>query len=149
MTAPHTPISESQLAEWEALAEKATPGDWIADLHHTKDWAARSHAMIYSRGKSVAFLLGAVVLGAEGCDEIEGRATAKLIAASRQAVPALIAEVRALRRTAKAFLDRVIELEPAVNGAIQMAAMHGCTWREHDNYCKERDELRAALPTEK
>ncbi len=67
-----------------------------------------------------------------------------------RATPNPLAEEKArLIRTAKAFLDRVIELEPKVNGAIQMADIHGCKWSADDNYVKERDELLAAIAASK
>lgn len=54
-------------------------------------------------------------------------------------------EIEKLRASSRAFLNRVEELEPQVNGAIQMAAIHGCPWPADANYIKERDVLRDAL----
>lgn len=57
-----------------------TPGPWIPNLHHTKDYAGRTHAFIMAVGAIVP--VAAVVLGVEGCSQDEGRANARLIAAA-------------------------------------------------------------------
>jgi hypothetical protein len=67
-------MTDEQLAELEALAEKATPGPWEID-----DWFGITNP----DGDDV------------GC--VDSRESAELIAASRTAIPSLIAEVKRLR----------------------------------------------------
>ena len=57
-----------------------TPGPWTANLHHTQDYGGRAHAFIHAAKPLVP--LAAVVLAAERCDQAEGRANARLIAAA-------------------------------------------------------------------
>lgn len=59
---------------------KHTLGPWTANLHHLQDYAGRSHAFIHANKPLVP--LAAVVLAAEGTDDAEGRANARLIAAA-------------------------------------------------------------------
>jgi hypothetical protein len=64
-----------------------TSGKWTADLHHTRNYAGRSHGFVRAEGHLVP--LAVVVLAAEGCDEAEGRANAVLFAASKDLLAAL------------------------------------------------------------
>lgn len=89
-------LTDAELAKLEALHHAATPGPWLADFHHTRVTAGRRHAMVRVTGELAP--LAAVVLGVEGCSEDEGRATASLIPAARNALPALLAEVREHRQ---------------------------------------------------
>lgn len=77
-------MTEEQLAKLERLANAATPGPWETN----EDWTHEIHAS----GRGI--LIGNVPRGPEPY----GRAgDAAFIAASRSAVPALVAEVRRLR----------------------------------------------------
>lgn len=76
-------ITEEQLAEWSAMAEKATPGPWRHERDGIGDFVRKADGGL---GSSVCTMVNDY--------SVDG----PLIAASRTAVPALIAEVRRLQR---------------------------------------------------
>jgi hypothetical protein len=87
-----TPPTEAQLAAWEALCAAATPGPWEHRIDTS--WAAGPDRLIDSADM--------VIIRNERCDKHfkQGRgdeANFDFIAASREAMPALIAEVRRFR----------------------------------------------------
>ncbi len=87
-------ITDEQLAEWELLANEATAGPWAPSLS-VKDGLPRFQILGGDRmpyGYGFAIVHGTIEDGniiPESCD-------LDFIAASRTAVPALIAEVRRL-----------------------------------------------------
>lgn len=112
------PITDEQLAEWEALAEGATEGPW-----HVDD------------------VLGWSIDGASGqyVAEVSGRhdPNAEFIAASREAVPALVAEVRRLR-------EGIARLADEYDEAASRSATRG--WRTQAvSLSRHSAELRALL----
>jgi len=92
-------VADEQLAELEALAEKATPGPWEID-----DWFGITNP----DGDDV------------GC--VDSRESAELIAASRTAIPSLIAEVKRLRAV---VADRAAVVNDAI--ADKRRALAGAT----------------------
>lgn len=77
-------IPKSKLEEWKKLADSATPGPWEV---YNGGW----HLGIEAADGSIASV--------EHCDAFDGKPSAAFIAASREAVPALIEEVERLRET--------------------------------------------------
>jgi hypothetical protein len=85
-------ITDEMLSEWEAMAAKATPGPWSHKAGILKHY-------VYSENGDLGFSL-------QELHPMDGREwataeTSDFIAASREAVPELIAEVRRLRDVAK------------------------------------------------
>jgi len=94
-------ITDSELDRLEAIANAATSGPW-AVFNDDRDWVVRSTERAEKHAQTI-IVEGYTVKGHE--DELKDL---RLIAASRSAVPALIAEVRALRallREALMFVD--------------------------------------------
>lgn len=97
-------LTDTQLAEWEALANAAAIGPWVPCHHWSSDHCGcgRHPGYIWDGTKNR-------VVAQMGCQEDEGgqaypepdentlRASARFIAASRTALPELVAEVRRLR----------------------------------------------------
>jgi hypothetical protein len=116
MTGP----SEEQIAEWQRLADEATPGPW--------GWG----------GSGVAGgECGEVLIAKTDWSDVEGlsaevlnrnRDNGRFIAAAREAVPALIA--------------RLAEVEGEVERWKSMADSH---WDLHEQAAAERDEARAVV----
>lgn len=75
-------MTDEELRRLEGLAEKATPGPWST----TEDGTVRGQPVGYVNGPDPQWNDGQILL-----------ADAELIAASRSAVPALVAEVRMLK----------------------------------------------------
>ncbi len=75
-----TEITEAQLYEWQQLADAATPGPW--------------EARPYPYGEGVAWY---TATGASDDLDPRERETVLFIASARDAVPALISEIRRLR----------------------------------------------------
>ncbi|HVP49667.1 MAG TPA: hypothetical protein VMT56_00445 [Candidatus Bathyarchaeia archaeon] len=80
--------SEAEIAEWEKLANEATPGPWVSFGHGRTDCTVRQERDDYP-GDPVAWC-GANVTNADK--------DGPFIAAARTAVPRLIAALRAARR---------------------------------------------------
>lgn len=80
---------------------KHSPGQWTADLHHTRDYGGRSYGFVRVAGSIVP--IAAVVLAAEGCDEAEGRANVTLMAAASDLLEALKGVVRIADRKTVEF----------------------------------------------
>jgi hypothetical protein len=79
-------ITEQQLADWQRLADAATPGPWFVDFAG-------------EIGEKFAIICD-VARGSWGSDALnfgEDHATAQFVAAARVAVPALIAALRDAR----------------------------------------------------
>ena len=79
-------VSEDELAEWEAVAQQATTGPWLA----LEYWDV--YAVTAAKGVPI-IPVAESVNRARGCSE----ADAVFIATAREALPRLLAEVRALR----------------------------------------------------
>ena len=78
-------MTDADLDRWEKLAAEATPGPWIRGMEHECVSHICSGRAVIFEIKDSSFI----------CDKhIENRA---FVAASREAVPALVAEVRRLR----------------------------------------------------
>jgi len=109
------PLTDEQLDRWERLAQQATPEPWsAADEHGLLD------------GADPAWCVSRMQPGYEAMSEIEGymydvayttgtneQADAEFIAAAREAVPALAAELRASRA-------REQELQQRIDGVLAM-----------------------------
>jgi len=99
-------ITDSELDRLEALASAATPGPWHDDqgswVYSSNPDACRAFAMMNAED-TARFYVGACI------GESMGTADAAFIAASRSAVPKLIAEVRALRSLLREALPSIEE----------------------------------------
>lgn len=89
-------MTDEQLAEWERLAAAATPGPWEAIPTVDADFAT-----IKTRGKLGWMQYHEYDPGIDATD-------AAFVAAAREAVPALVAEVRRLREALRA-VERVVD----------------------------------------
>lgn len=103
-------ITEAQLDEWARLAEEATPGPWYgADQVRPSPEERAIPASVLDSGRSAIFRAVWLI------DNKRWNRDAAFIAAAREAIPALIAEVRRLRATPspreilKAFYDGLDE----------------------------------------
>src|SRR6266550_596982 len=65
---------------------KFTTGPWRPNLHHTQEQAGRTYGFIHA---GTAVPIAAVTLGVEGMPQDEGRANARLIAATPELYNAL------------------------------------------------------------
>ncbi len=100
-----TPLTDQELSDIEARAEKATPGPWTADPPDeielqidpgtTECWGIRCPA-------------GSVVVTDSGCYPPD-MPTAQFIAAAREDVPRLVAEVRRLSKVVREASEHVTE----------------------------------------
>jgi hypothetical protein len=71
----------------------------VADTHHAVDYAGRAHGFLRSEGELVP--VGAIVLGAEGVCQAQGRARLGLLADAVNALPTLLDEIERLRAALK------------------------------------------------
>lgn len=96
-------ISQEQLEEWRALAEKATEGPWRYRPNEFDDWGyvRVSNGWPVAIGRAGHGINGNVHRTA-GTDPYGDNS--KFIAASRTAVPALIAEVERLREALRGLM---------------------------------------------
>lgn len=110
MTTPQR-VSDEQLTGWAALAEAATEGPWSA---------ADEHGLL--EGAEPAWCVSRMQPGYEGMSETEGYLydvayttgadedpNARFIAAAREAVPALLAEVAQLREELQSQRDTLAD----------------------------------------
>jgi len=86
-------MTDEELAEYEALAKNATPGPWEMQRGMDEYFVDARHP-VESYNVCIAVIDGGL--------SNDSKADAALIAASRTAIPKLIAEVRRLQATAKA-----------------------------------------------
>ena len=96
------PLTDARLAEMEALASDATPGPWKCGRYKLAGDPAFEVVGPSSENRR---LIVQTVVGDARCPEhtLQEQANAQFVAASREAVPALIAEVRRLRETLEAI----------------------------------------------
>lgn len=98
VSAENTPLSPEFLARLRELADAATPGPWCTDI-----WEIYQGTE-YQPG--ISEWIGETCRGrVEGL--AQDKADASFVAAAREAVPALLAEVERLRADRDAFCDRV------------------------------------------
>jgi hypothetical protein len=76
-------VTDTELSEYEALAAAATPGPWRAERDHLGHWR-----ITWPHSQNSSILRKQKVFSDEDV---------AFIAAAREAVPALVAEVRRLR----------------------------------------------------
>lgn len=112
-------ITEEQLAELERLAAAATSGTWKAELGNVGTMCKPRHGRITPT--FAAHIVGIAPANAE------------YVAAAANAVPTLVAEVRALREVLRGAAFAMTEAPCRCSGGFR------CT------PCKSRDEIRAAL----
>ena len=86
-------ITDEQLKKWRALADAATPGPWLID--EAESCIGDVFSLIEIGG--IPFNDTISTVGSEGERYVFNLPDAKLIAAAREAVPALIDEVERLR----------------------------------------------------
>ena len=86
-------ITDEQLKEWRALADAATPEPWLID--EAESCIGDVFSLIEIGG--IPFNDTISTVGSEGERYVFNLPDAKLIAAAREAVPALIDEVERLR----------------------------------------------------
>jgi hypothetical protein len=99
---PDSP-SRPDLEGLKVLLGKATPGKLIADTHHTKDYAGRTHGFLRAAGELVP--VAGFMLGVDGMPDDVGRARLALCAEAVNALPSLIAHVERLEKALKPFAD--------------------------------------------
>ena len=90
------PITPAQLAAWKELEQAATKGPWT-HFNDRSEPTGRVHRLILER--TGRLFVSLVCMMSEGPGDHE--ADAAFIAASRQALPALIAEVERLQAVLK------------------------------------------------
>lgn len=109
-------ITPAQLEEWKRLAEAATPGEWTQRL--ANDGTGDRGIKAPSKRNVIAECFADMDYDGEralsGC-----KANAAFIAASRTALPALIAEVERLRAEAARLEGEKSKLREALSGAVQ------------------------------
>lgn len=105
-------------------AEKATPGPWMANLHHTAVSAGRTYGFVFADG---VVPVAAITIGVEGMPQDEGRANATLIAlANPAAILSLLARLDALEEGLKPFnLDDIAEYADVPDEAVVHAVILG------------------------
>jgi len=91
-------LTPEELEAIRKRVEAATPGPWIANLHHTYESAGRTFGTVSAQGDIVP--IAAVTLGVEGCSQEAGRATASFIAHAREDIPTLLSALEAERQRA-------------------------------------------------
>lgn len=123
-------LSDSDLARLEALAAKATPGTWTVKSYGTSISGAEACGV----SRDFARLPDGTILHVKL--EYCGRDDAEFIAASRDAIPALVAEVR--RLSAKA--DRLTE---ALRGCVE--ALDTGRWCTVELQCTPAPRAREVL----
>lgn len=115
MDTEHGPITDEQLAAWEALCEQATPGPWEwNDVEDNSGWSDDFYSAVGLVSLSLRHEYGGKVLCTEpesvlltmegeeghqgGLPTVDGRPEdLNFITTARIALPALLAEVRRLR----------------------------------------------------
>ena len=117
-------IPEEKLKEWERLAAEATPGPWEAV--DEEPWVA---LYVANKGEDADGVWLA------DFSRYRNNANAKFCAASREAIPALIEEVRRLRERAVELSDERSQIARQREAAIKDF------WEVRD----DRDALRAQL----
>ena len=88
------PMTEERFAEIRARAEAATPGPWVdrlRDFEGVDGYGLESHPTVEANGKTVCIFYEREI------DDENDDADAAFIAAAREDVPALLAEVERLR----------------------------------------------------
>jgi hypothetical protein len=127
------PITDAQLAAWQALADAATPGPWECgptkhDAHETTD--------VFTHEAHVYPPLGEC--GPVACVSEGEPGTAAFIAAAREAVPALVTRVRALEALLAAAHDELRHADASMADRVALAAKIGAAvpavdaaWREY------------------
>jgi len=143
------PLTESELAELDRLAKTATPGPWVV-TNANSGWPISIDAP-ESRGPGA---IGAVVRRRGiGCPSLPaGQANAAFIAAARQAVPRLLAdlaEARKERDEAKALAVKWQRIRTPTHGTCCTCQRCGQFYDDCrcnlDEACDEVAELRASL----
>ncbi len=130
-------MTPEKLAELEALAGKATVGPWNVDesrngAHNQNIESAEVVRM--DNGKPVAWLH----ITAWKQDRRDARPDAHFIAASRTAVPELIAEVRRLAAENRALLDLLAR-------ARKWASLEVVRLRDADEFERDMQAIEATL----
>jgi hypothetical protein len=106
-----TTVTAEQLAEWKRLAEKATEGGWFIVRYGDGDsYVIHSddERRVFFPPSPIGFSATAGSLG----DSAQIKADMKFVAASRTAVPALIAEVERLRDLVYRLSDALTDEGP-------------------------------------
>jgi hypothetical protein len=128
-------ISTAQLSEWERLAEAATPGGWYVYTGENDDAIAVAANGVGPNGGWVGIDVAKMPLPGKYKTQEQINANAKLCAAARAAMPALIADLRDAR---EAFARRGASLESST-----------ATMKEADHLISdlsaENERLRTAL----
>lgn len=94
------PITDAELDEWQALTDAAAGGPWVAGDYY--DWDVKQ---ALNPWQTIALLTACYPEGGIGLEEGDAR----FIAASRSAVPRLIAEVRRLKEQLRSWEDTSLE----------------------------------------
>jgi len=107
-------MTDGELSRLKALAEAATPGPWDVYSETIADKSAATAEFDYQVQNTEPFVGRVFMLNGDGkCPAITGcgptsEANAAFIAASREAVPQLVAEVERLREALDLYRDAVV-----------------------------------------
>lgn len=102
------PLTEERLFEIKAREKAATPGPWVdrlRDFEGVDGYGLESHPTVEANGKTVCIFYEREI------DDENDDADAAFIAAAREDVPALLAEVERLRAEVAWLKDEVASLE--------------------------------------
>jgi hypothetical protein len=126
-------MTEQQLADLAARAAAATPGPWEA-----RDQEGPS-TLVHSVALKNCTVMHALYAWWQGLGEKEALANAAFVAAAREAVPALIAEVREAREVAREERWRAIDNDDDPEDWQKMAYRSGCPkWLEPPEWFLEK-----------
>ncbi len=98
-------ITPEQLAEIDALTEKATPGPWSTGFHEIHKYYGQNVSTFEVAGWDMCWI--AKVQEHRSCSQTsKGNVNGEFIAAARTNVPLLTAEIRRLRAEVKRLTNR-------------------------------------------
>lgn len=132
-------LTEQQLAEIEARAEKATPGDWFGTKPPVE--FSGMALTVHSDDFVIAYVPPDFHNNAE--------ANSNFVSASRQDIPALIASLRAAMKALKGLVDQldVVHNSPEYIGVWTLSQLHDGYYKG-PTYTDALAAARAALKSE-
>jgi hypothetical protein len=111
-------LIDQDLQQWSELSEKATPGPWVGP-RITDAWPP-GYIGIYDTDEDEPYCVVALAGHLTDVDVEQAQLDAKFIAIARSAVPALIAEVKKLRKLVDPDAEhaRLVLIKDATDAAI-------------------------------